>query len=281
MRELGRGESFRSPRLPERAAAACGRLLGNSRLRTVAKRTWEALLDRLPGDILVSTLPGGERVRLAGAHRHMVWNTLEYEAFRQEVRPGDTVLDIGANLGGYSLLFGQWVGPSGRVHAFEPAPETRAGLLRHVRLNSLEERVVVWPDAMSDTDGTAAFVAEGTRGDNRLQHLEPPHPAAVHVRTTTIDAFCRRTACRPALIKVDVEGAELDVLRGARDTVAADPGLALYVEIHPWLWASVGASQEAFEAELAAQGLAAERLDGSPDLWTLEGVCLRLRRCAS
>jgi FkbM family methyltransferase len=280
--ECGRGESCRSPRWPERAAAACGRALGNSRLRGAARRVWETLLDRWPGDALVSTLPGGERVRLAAAHRHLTWNALEYDAFRRDVRRGDTVLDVGANLGAYTLLFGQWVGVSGRVHAFEPAPDAREGLRRHVRLNGLEPCVSVWPEAMGRAEGSAAFVAEGSRGDNRLSGLEAAPPTACQIGVTSVDAFCRRVECRPTLIKVDVEGAELDVLRGARATIAAlGPALALYVEMHPHLWPCFGASREALEAELATQRLSAERLDGKPGLWDVEGICLRLRRCAS
>ena len=102
------------------------------------------------------------------------------------------------------------------------------------------------------------------------------------IETTSVDAFCQRTGRVPSLIKVDVEGAELDVLRGARQTIAAaGDRLALYVEMHPHLWPSFGVSREAIEAELAHQGLRPERLDGHPDIWNIEGVCLRLRRCAS
>jgi FkbM family methyltransferase len=279
--EFGRGESYRNRGRLERAAVAGGRWLGAVGLRGVARRACEALLDRWPGDGLVSTLPGGERVRLAAAHRHLTWNAQEYEAFRRDVRPGDTVLDVGANLGAYSLLFGQWVGVEGHVHAFEPAPAARKGLARHVRLNTLGGRVSIWPEAMSAAEGRGLFISDGARGDNRLSASGLAPPDAVEIATTSVDAFCARLRCRPSLIKVDVEGAELDVLRGARETLAAGPSLALYVEMHPHLWPAFGASREALEAEMAAQGLRAERLDGKPAVWDIEGICLRLRRCAS
>lgn len=281
MIELGRGESFRRTSVLERTARACGRLLGDSPLRRTARRAWDAVLDRLPGDRLVCRFPGGERIRLAAAHRHVTWNVQEYEAFRHDLRPGDMVLDIGANLGAYSLLFGHWVGPSGLVHAFEPAPLTRAGLARHVTLNGFDGRVHVHGDAVSGGEGRARFLADGMHGDNRLA-TGTTAEGAVEITTTSIDAFCRRAGRLPSLIKVDVEGAELDVLRGARETIAsAGPGLGLYVEMHPHLWPSFGVTREAVEAELARQGLCPERIDGQPDVWNIEGVCLRLRRCAS
>ena len=71
---------------------------------------------------LSCTLPGGERIRALPEHRYLSWNPQEYAAFKRAVSPGMVALDIGANVGAYSMLLGQWVGPAGRVFAFEPAP---------------------------------------------------------------------------------------------------------------------------------------------------------------
>jgi FkbM family methyltransferase len=278
--ELGKGDEFRRPGWLERAGKPLRGPLTNSRLKAPLKRMYEAVLDRLPGDRLVGRLPHGESVRLAAAYRQVGWNADEYEAFRAVVKPGATVLDVGANLGGYTVLFAQWVGPAGRVHAFEPAPGTREGLTRHVLLNGMRERVVVHGEAVSATEGIAHFKAVGIQGDNRL--VVDGGSDAIDVRTTSIDAFCRRHSVRPALIKVDVEGAELAALQGARATIAAlGYDLELFVEIHPHLWADFGYSRSDLESELERQGLRAERLDGHRDVWSIAGVCLRVRRCAS
>jgi hypothetical protein len=72
------------------------------------------------------------------------------------------------------------------------------------------------------------------------------------------------------------------VLRGGRKTLAAvGNGLALYVEMHPHLWAGFGYARADLELELARQGLRVERIDGRPDPWAIAGVCLRLTRCVS
>ena len=97
------------------------------------RRAFEAVLDRLPGDHLVSVLPEGERVRLSAKYRHVSWNPVEYRAFRAVVRRGATVLDVGANVGAYTLMFAAWVGEQGRVFAFEPAPEAAQGFGRTSR----------------------------------------------------------------------------------------------------------------------------------------------------
>ena len=79
------------------------------------------------------------------------------------------------------------------------------------------------------------------------------------------------------MIKIDVEGAELDVLRGARQTLA-QPGLDVFVEFHPSIWAARGITRDAIAAELAIQGLRPEPLDPSIDIWNTEGISVRLRR---
>ncbi|HEX4566842.1 MAG TPA: FkbM family methyltransferase, partial [Vicinamibacterales bacterium] len=93
----------------------------------------------------------------------------------------------------------------------------------------------------------------------------------------TIDAFCERHRARPDVVKIDVEGAELDVLTGAR-RVLAQPDLQAFVEFHPSVWAKRGVTPDGIRAELANQGLVAEALDPSLDIWNTEGISVRLRR---
>jgi FkbM family methyltransferase len=278
--EFGDGEGFRRQGWVERASKPFRNRLTGSPLRTPLKRMYEGVLDALPGDRLLCRFPHGETVRLAAAYRQVMWNPEEYEAFRKVVTAGSTVLDVGANLGAYSVLLAQWVGPEGRVHAFEPAPGARKGLMRHLALNAMQARVDVHPEAMSAGAGTARFHAVGMQGDNRL--ITGTDADGIDVTTTSIDDFCAAHDARPAFIKLDVEGAELDVLKGARATIAAaGNALELYVEMHPHLWSAFGYTRVELESEIKYQGLTAVRLDGRPDPWSLAGVCLRLRRCGS
>ena len=277
MSQQGRSEAYRDRSLIERVAPAIGSLLPSS-ARTHAARMYASALGLLKRDSLVARLPHGERVRLLPHYRQLTWNPEEYNAFRADIRPGDTVLDVGANIGAYTVLFAQWVGPHGRVIAFEPAPEPYRALRMLVDANTVADRVTALDQAVSSLEGTAAFAAVGVDGANRLTRTGD----GMTVATTTIDAVCRRLNVRPRLIKIDAEGAELDVLRGARQTLArGGAGLRLYVEMHPHLWPQFGASREAIEAELASHGLRAERLDGRADVWNLEGVCLRIVPCGS
>ena len=277
--QTGKGSQFRRLTPLERFASRAGRVVPRP-LRTALRGGYERALSRLRPEQMVCTLPGGECVRLLPSLRQVTWNPDEYDAFRRDVTAGDIVFDVGANLGAYTLLFAQWVGRSGRVFAFEPAPEPLDGLRRLLDANEVSSRVTVLNAAVSATDGTATFFADGVDGTSRLVNASVV--GAVTVPTVTIDTICRRENVRPALIKIDAEGAELDVLRGARETIAAGGmRLKLYVEMHPQLWSDNRAMRAAIEEELAYQRLRAERLDGDPAIWNIEGVCLRLVPCGS
>jgi FkbM family methyltransferase len=241
------------------------------------RRAFEAVLDRLPGDHLVSILPEGERVRLSAKYRHVSWNPDEYRAFRAVVRRGATVLDVGANVGAYTLMFATWVGENGRVFAFEPAPDACEGLRTHVRLNGFEGRVTIIEAAVSASVGQAPFGVHPSGGASSLALSSLGDVPQINVATETIDNVCRAHALIPTVIKIDVEGSELQVLQGARNALAL-PGIQAFVEFHPAAWRQAGIARTDVEAELREQGFQAEPLDASYDPWTTEGVCVRLRR---
>ena len=272
---VGRGQQFRAASWLERSVE---RLRGGRARQAppILRRLHEMLLDLWPGEHLISTLPGGERVRLSAGCRQLSWNLEEYEALRKVVHPGATVLDVGANVGAYTLLFALWTGPAGRVIAFEPAPASAAALRRQLQLNGLASRVEVVQSAVAGAVGTASFASDGSSGANALAtNAATGH--LITVETTSLDAFCASRSVHPDVIKIDVEGAELDVLRGARRTLEA-PAIEVFVEFHPSVWAERGITAEAMRSELASHGFVPEPLDPSIDIWNTEGISVRLRR---
>jgi FkbM family methyltransferase len=246
--------------------------------RSLLKRLYHAIMMlKTGGRGLRSDLPGGEVIYVSPECRYLSWNPAEYAAFRAAVKPGMTALDVGANVGAYSLLLGQWVGSSGAVFAFEPAPAARDGLKRHIQLNALDGVVRAVPAAVGATSSRARFLLESTAGEGRLATAHDDDALTVDVPLTTIDEFCEREKLTPDFIKIDVEGAELDVLRGARRTIHRTRGrLALFVEMHPSIWRTSGLTMSDVRAELDAQQLDAVPLIQAEDPWAVEGVCWRL-----
>jgi FkbM family methyltransferase len=273
--QTGIGRHYREPSWLERlASGSAGR--APAWLRVPLKRVFNALLAALPGDHLTCHLPDGETIRVDPEYRHLSWNAEEYAALKRHARDGATVLDVGANVGAYTLLFARSVGDEGHVYAFEPAAASRAGLERHLSINGLTGRVTVRPEAISDRAGSVPFIDAGTHGDNRLVPVATAETRSVP--SLSIDEFCEASGLSPDVIKIDVEGAELAALRGARRTIAGrGAALTLFVELHPGAWRSLGVTRADIEDELRRQTLVVEPLPGVGDPWVVEGVCVRLR----
>jgi FkbM family methyltransferase len=147
-------------------------------------------------------------------------------AFQEDVRPGDLVLDGGAHWGLYSVLASS---RGARVWAFEPSDENADRLEYNLRVVRAR-RVMVDRRALADRTGAIAFYTyEGPEWGRTMMAglLAQPFTRPVEVPCTTIDAL----AVQPAVIKLDVEGAEGLVLEGARDTLAAVRPI-LYIEAH-------------------------------------------------
>jgi FkbM family methyltransferase len=279
-RPVGRSERFRVPSLIERLGGAAASRLSDGALRRVLRTVYRGTLSlRTGGRGIRCTLPGGETVRLLPAYRYVTWHPDEYAAFRAALGLGDSAIDAGANVGAYALAFGRWVGERGRVHAFEPSPLAFDGLRRHISLNRLGATVIPHRHALSDRVGDLVLRDDGHHGTTRGWLSGDPPASRRTVPATTLDAFCAASAIRPKLIKIDVEGAELAVLRGARDVIReCGSTLALFAELHPAVWAESGQTREALLDELAAQRLRVKPLVHGTDPWTLEGVCVRLVR---
>lgn len=135
----------------------------------------------------------------------------------QFLRPGMTILDIGAHHGLYSLLASKKVSPGGHVIAFEPSPRELRRLRRHLSLNR-RRNVQVEPLALGDTEETRElYVVLGQEtGCNSLRPPAISEPVRkIRVPVTTIDRYIQRTGIqRVDFMKLDVEGAELEVLKG-------------------------------------------------------------------
>ena len=271
-------DRFRRPGTIERLASHARRLPVSSVIRRQLKRLYHLTLTiQTRGKGLARVLPGGEVIRVLPEYEDLSWNPDEYRAFRDAVRPGMVALDIGANLGAYSTLLGRWIGPTGSVFAFEPAPQPFDGLRRHVRLNDLAGVVTPVHSAVGESLTPAALLLADTSGESRLAGTADRADRTMRVPVTTVDEFCARERIAPDFIKVDVEGGELSVLRGARETIRARRGrLALFVEMHPSIWPSLALSREDLLAELRAQSLDPVPLVPTAEVWSIEGMCVRL-----
>ncbi len=180
--------------------------------------------------ILTGPLRGMSWVVGAGPHGYWLGT---YERDKQQwlqrvLRPGDCFFDIGANVGYYSLLASRLVGHAGRVIAFEPLPRNLTFLKRHLRMNGVRN-TKLWEVAVSDVDGTMNFAEGANPSIGKLAEN-----GSLQVRTVALDSLWREGLLpTPRVIKIDVEGAEAAVLRGAAQLLS-DARPVIQLAGHGW-----------------------------------------------
>lgn len=135
--------------------------------------------------------------------------------------PGGVFLDVGANVGFFSLLAARAVGATGSVHAIEPVPSNARQVEINAAANGFANISVVEAAASSTSGTTTLLLAEHPGGAVVASAGTPPDPAgSLEVRTVTVDELVRSGALRPpTVIKIDVEGAEVDALEGMVETL--------------------------------------------------------------
>jgi FkbM family methyltransferase len=151
--------------------------------------------------------------------------------FQQEIRPGQTVLDVGANIGYFTLLLARQVGPSGRVYAFEPDPTNHGILLRNVELNGYRNVTAVRRAVWDSTGPLRLFLSDENRGDHRVYDSDDGRPS-VTIDAVRLDDFFE-VPPRVDAIKMDIQGAERHALSGMRRLLESNRKLLLVTEFWP------------------------------------------------
>jgi FkbM family methyltransferase len=256
------------PLLVPLAAAVSQRLGRESRIIRALRPSYELLLDIASGGRGVEWLVNDEILRIDPRARRLIPSTTEPDLWawlRCHVRPGEHVLDVGSFLGVYAVAIARWAGPSGRLLAFEPTSAAHRLLQRHVRLNGVQGQVRTFPLALGEHESNAELHEHSDPYRNAVGMTDPGGVGTriSTVQMSTIDEICRRESFSPTLLRMDVQGFELAILRGARETVARSRGrLRIVLEVHPQLWPLLGFGTEDFERTLSELGLRARTLDG-------------------
>jgi len=137
------------------------------------------------------------------------------------LKPGQVVFDVGANIGYYTLLASRLTGQTGKVLAFEPSPRNVSYLYRHLALNRIRNAAVL-PAACSDHTGLSSFSEGADCATGRLweRDARSAESGLAVIATVSIDDVVRESGLVPDVIKIDVEGAEEHVLRGAYQSIS-------------------------------------------------------------
>jgi FkbM family methyltransferase len=148
------------------------------------------------------------------------------------IRPGDHVIDVGANVGILTLAMARAIGAEGEVLAVEPSPGLCEALRQTVIANGLASKVSIEAVAAADREGSAELFIGGTSGWSSLTPLEGISGGAVEVPLRTLDSLVE-PGSTITVAKIDVEGSELLVLAGMTRIMSENPNIALVVEFGP------------------------------------------------
>ncbi len=205
----------------------------------------------------------GERVHLAGMRLDVpgtlpirlsvvAGNIRIHRLMAAVLRPGDTMIDVGANIGYNALFAASLVGAAGHVVAVEPAADNVAVLRRNIAANAVGN-IEVHAVAAGQAAAVREFYLRGDVSAVNSFYRESVYAdvtSVVRVPVTPLDDICHAA---PRLVKIDVEGAELDVLAGM-PRLLRTPGLTLLVEWHPRLQEAAGCAAEALPLALLGDG---------------------------
>lgn len=179
-----------------------------------------------------------DRVLTLDALSNQGFERYELTLFQALLRPGDVVLDLGANIGYYTTIAAAGVGPTGQVYAFEPDRENLVILTENLRYNGHTNVTVVPCGVGAEPGQLQLYVCEENRGDHRLYPVAAESRKSYTVETIALDTFWpelppRSTPPRPTLIKMDIQGFEYFALQGMRRYLQQTPDLILFTEFWP------------------------------------------------
>ena len=213
-------------------------------------------------------LPGTRPVRLRyirSQNDNARYDALQVAWLSTHLTEGDTAVDIGAHHGTYSILMAAKCGQAGHVVAFEPDPCAREVLANNLDLNPGIKRPVVETYACSDELGEATLFSRGGNSQSSLvrsavEFSPTHHSQELRVPLITLDFYLsERHLPEPRCVKIDAEGAEIRILKGATRVLSGNAELVC--ELHPYAWPEFGNTLAELKDLAAAAGRRIRYLD--------------------
>ncbi len=200
-----------------------------------------------------------------------IWEPYETELVLEILRPGDVFVDVGANIGYFSVLAASVVGEEGAVFAFEPDPDNFRLLQANAELNAQQQAITPVPAALSDASGKGQlYLAADNLGDHQVYAGGEPRPS-VPITLYRGSDFLGSRLQRMDLLKVDTQGSEFNVIAGLMPLLfALRRKPRIIIELTPYSLREAGASGREL-IELLAQL-------GQP-LWIIDHIEHSLHRC--
>jgi len=182
------------------------------------------------------------------------------ELFKQAIKPGSKILDIGAQFGYFSLIAAKQAGQEGRVYAFEPAPANFQLLNRNIQMNGYTDIILAVQKGVGNRHTKEPlYLYEGCDSPGMHCHTQRSLKETISIECVTIDEFLGGSPVD--VVKMDIEGNEPYALEGMKQTVLKNHNIIMFIEVNPILLSRAGVKPEDFLGQLESLGFDVQLID--------------------
>ena len=183
-----------------------------------------------------------------------IWERRETLTVKKYVKKGDMAIDIGANIGYYTLLFAQLVGPNGKVYAYEPDPINFVILKKNIEINNYKNVVLIQKAVSNSSTMTKLYLSKDRTGNRIFDSTNDGMSDYIEIETIKLDDFFKNKNEKINFIKMDVEGTEILILQGMSDFLHKQDNLKIMTEFYPKLIKKLGAEPAEYLKLLSESG---------------------------
>jgi FkbM family methyltransferase len=183
-----------------------------------------------------------------------VYEKHETKLFKTIIEKGMVVVDVGANIGYYSLLAARCVGDGGKVFAFEPDPYNYGLLCKNIEVNAYRNIIPLKKGVFSKTGKMMMFLDKRNLGGHSLSEANVNKNASIMIEVTSLDDHFKDKDYKIDVVKVDVQGSELEVLEGMKNVIDQNEDLKIITEFWPMGIRNSGSSARDFLNRLVESG---------------------------
>lgn len=182
-----------------------------------------------------------------------IYEPLTTELVKNEIKNGDIVLDIGAHIGYYTLIFAKLVGKNGKVYAFEPEPTNFALLEKNIQLNSYQNVILVRKAVSNKSEKVKLYIYKNHPAHHKIYNTHDGD-SFIEIDAISLDDYFKSYEGKIDFIKMDIEGAELAAIQGMSSLLQKNTNVKIITEFHPNKLKEFGIEPETFLKQLLKYG---------------------------
>lgn len=184
----------------------------------------------------------------------------ELKFINKNIKKGDNVIDLGANIGYYTILMSKLVGDEGKVFSFEPDPNSAEILKMNIDLNDCKNVIIVQKAVHNETNKVKFYICDT---DNRNNSMYMEYNDSIEVESIKLDDYFKDYTESITFIKMDIQGSEVNVLKGMQSLLQKNRNLVLVTEIFPQALTKAGTTTDEYMKIIQDNGFKIFNSDGT------------------